>query len=353
VNPLATDARCRPWQFNASCNWTGFNPPPGFRGQEEDFVERSELVGMALIDKNRGVIEFINMNPHQLELFYYVAKFKGVSRAARHMPYGIQQPSLSTQVNALERDLGVSLYERRPFKLTPVGEELFKFVEPFFGRIAEVREKLQGAARIRIGASPIVFRDYLPPVIEAVRQQFPGLNMILRALNQPELIDGVERDELDVVISLIPDNLARGVCAIEIVRLPLILLAPKASKIRSADDLWGNGRIKESLISLGPNELICQEFQQNLTRMGISWPPKMEMDSLELIERYVEAGYGIGLSVRLPDKKPASRLRSLDLPDFSPVKLGVLYGAGSSPENKVLLVFLQEVKKQTARFQTA
>lgn len=148
------------------------------------------------------------MNPHHLELFYYVAKSKGVSRAVREMSYGIQQPSVSAQVNALERDLGVTLYQRRPFKLTPAGEELYRFVEPFFGRIPEIRARLKGAAQIRIGASPIVFRDYLPPVLEALRKKCPELNMILRALNQPELIASLEHDELDLVISLIPDNLS-------------------------------------------------------------------------------------------------------------------------------------------------
>jgi DNA-binding transcriptional LysR family regulator len=290
------------------------------------------------------------MNPHQLELFYHVARFKGVSRAARQMPYGIQQPSISAQVNALERDLGVSLYERHPFKLTPAGEELFRFVEPFFGRIADVRQKLQGAARIRVGASPIIFRDYLPPVIEAVRRQFLGLNMILRALNQPELIDGLERDELDVVISLIPDNLSQVVRAIEIVKLPLILLVPKTSKIKSAKDLWSNGRVQETLIALGPNELICQQFQQQLAKIGVSWLPKMEMDSLELIEKYVEGGYGLGLSVRLPDKKLSFKVRALELSGFSPVRLGILHRSESSAENKVRSAFLEEVKKQVASF---
>jgi DNA-binding transcriptional LysR family regulator len=293
------------------------------------------------------------MNPHQLELFYHVAKFKGVSRAARQMPYGIQQPSVSAQVNALERDLGVTLYERRPFKLTPAGEELFRFVEPFFGRIAEVREKLQGAARIRLGASPIVFRDYLPAVIEVVRRQFPGLNMILRAQNQPELIDSLERDELDVVISLIPDGLSSSLRAVELLTLPLILLAPKATRIKSAADLWRRGRIQEPLISLGPNELICQQFQQTMTKIGVSWLPKMEMDSLDLIERYVEAGYGFGLSVRLPEKKPSSRIRVLELPEFPPVKVGVLYREESSPEKAVRTIFLDEVRKQAARFRVA
>lgn len=290
------------------------------------------------------------MNPHQLELFYHVAKFRGVSRAARQMPYGIQQPSVSAQVNALERDLGVTLYERRPFKLTPAGEELFRFVEPFFGKIVEVRQKLQGAARIRIGASPIIFRDYLPPVIEAVRKQFPGLNMILRALNQPELIDGLERDELDVVISLIPDNLSQSLRAAEIITLPLILLAPRASKLKSVQDLWGNGRVRESLISLGPNELICQHFQLQLGKIGVAWLPKMEMDSLELIEKYVEAGYGFGLSVRLPDKKLSPKVRAVDLPGFPPVKLGLLHRGESARETQIRRAFLEEVKKQAARF---
>lgn len=291
------------------------------------------------------------MNPHRLELFYHVAKFRGVSRAARHMPYGIQQPSISAQVIALERDLGVTLFDRRPFKLTPAGEELFRFVEPFFGRFTEVREKLQGAARIRLGASPIVFRDYLRPVIEAVRKQFPGLNMILRALNQPELIDSLERDELDVVISLIPDDLGHGMHAVEIITLPLILLALKTSKIKAAADLWSKIPIPASLIALGPDELICRRFQQMLARLGVSWLPNLEMDSLELIENYVEAGYGLGLSVRLPGKKLPSKLKALELPGFPPVKLGVLYRPDSNTEHKVRRVFLEEVKKQAVRVQ--
>jgi len=289
------------------------------------------------------------MKPHHLELFYYVAKFKGVSRAARQMPYGIQQPSVSAQVKALERDLGVSLFERRPFKLTPAGEELFKFVEPFFGRIPEVRARLQGAARIRVGASPIIFRDYLPPVIEAVRKQFTGLNMILRALNQPELIDGLERDELDIVISLIPDNLSPGVRAVEIIALPLCVLAPKASKIKAATDLWASGPLQEPLIALGPNELICQQFQHTLAKIGVTWLPKIEMDSLELIEKYVEAGYGFGLSIHLPHKKLSPKVRTIALPDFPPVKLGVLYRGQSSCDERVRDVFLDEVRRQAAR----
>jgi len=73
-------------------------------------------------------------------------------------------------------------------------------VQPFFGKMAEIRERLQGGAQLRFGASPILFRDYLSPVIHAVQTQFPRLSLILRALNQPELIEALEHDELDLII---------------------------------------------------------------------------------------------------------------------------------------------------------
>jgi DNA-binding transcriptional LysR family regulator len=289
------------------------------------------------------------MNPHQLELFYHVAKSKGVTRAVRQMPYGIQQPSISAQVNALERDLGVTLYERRPFKLTPAGEELFKFVEPFFGRLTEVREKLQGAAQLRIGASPIVFRDYMSPVIESIRKQFPRLNMILRAMNQPELIAGIEQDQLDVVISLLPENLSPSLACEVLLDLPLVLLAPKAARVRSASELWRQSKVSETLIALGPTELVCQRFQETLARLGVSWLPSIEMDSLELIETYVEAGYGLGLSVGRPQSKTsASKIRVIDLQGFPSLQLGLMHRKTLNSNDDVKRAFLEEVRKQAA-----
>jgi DNA-binding transcriptional LysR family regulator len=69
-----------------------------------------------------------DMNIHHLELFYYVAKHGGIAEAVRNMPYGIQQPAISGQVIQLEEFLGVTLFHRRPFSLTPPGKELYDFI---------------------------------------------------------------------------------------------------------------------------------------------------------------------------------------------------------------------------------
>src|ERR1700731_2757638 len=94
------------------------------------------------------------MNVHHLELFYHVVKNGGISEAVRRMPYGIQQPAVSGQILQLEDDLGLKLFQRRPFNLTPAGRALYEFVEPFFGKLGEKRQHLRGevSQRLRLAA---------------------------------------------------------------------------------------------------------------------------------------------------------------------------------------------------------
>ena len=74
------------------------------------------------------------------------------------------------------------------------------------------------------------------------------------------------------------------------------------------------------------------------------------MDSLELIQRYVEAGYGIGLSLRAPGQKLSSKIRMLELPDFPSVTLGALYRDVTGGADRVLHAFLDAIKRQAQTF---
>src|SRR5215470_16121667 len=121
------------------------------------------------------------MNIHHLELYYYVAKHGGISDGVRNIPYGIQQPAVSAQVIQLEESLGVTLFHRRPFALTTAGQELYDFIRPFFDNLNPTAEKIRGGVsqHIRIGASEIVLRDYLPKVVQEVKKKFPKLKLTL------------------------------------------------------------------------------------------------------------------------------------------------------------------------------
>jgi DNA-binding transcriptional LysR family regulator len=274
------------------------------------------------------------MNIHHLELFYYVARYGGITEAVRNIPYGIQQPAVSGQVAQLEEFLGVVLFNRRPFALTPAGRKLFEFIQPFFANLDAVAAKLQGGQtrHLRIGASTIVLRDHLPEFFRRIRQRFPNLKISLREGFQAELETQLEREELDLAVTLIEKKSRPGIRALPLINLTLTLLVEKHSPIQSPDQLWQMDRIKEPLICLPNAEAICKSFQKGLARLGVDWFPSLEVSSIELVQTYVAAGFGIGLTVSVPGSTDLPNIRRLNLPakDFAPVVVGVLWRGRAS-----------------------
>ncbi len=145
------------------------------------------------------------MNIHHLELFYYVARHGGISEAVRNMPYGIQQPAISGQVIQLEEFLGVTLFHRRPFSLTPPGKELYDFIKPFFDNLTTMADKLRGGVsqHLRLAASEIMMRDHVPGILQELRKSFPKLKVTLREGYDPEVVTWLQRQEVDVSIGLV------------------------------------------------------------------------------------------------------------------------------------------------------
>jgi DNA-binding transcriptional LysR family regulator len=284
------------------------------------------------------------MNIHHLELFYYVAKFGGITEAVRNMPYGIQQPAMSGQIIQLEEFLGTTLFHRRPFHLTTQGQELYEFVRPFFDNLDTMAARLRGgeAQHVRIGASEIVLRDHLPMILETMRQRFKRLKVTLREGYQPQLETWIVRNELDLAITLLNDKTPPGTSGLPLFDLPLVLLVPSDSPIKSAQELWTRDRIDEALISLPTNEPIYKNFQDGLARLGVDWFTSIEVSTVELVQTYVANGHGIGLSITVPVAKQNPRLRSLSLEGFKPVTFGALYHLKPAP---IVQSFLEAIRQ--------
>jgi DNA-binding transcriptional LysR family regulator len=283
------------------------------------------------------------MNIHHLELFYFVAKHGGISEAVRNIPYGIQQPAVSGQVGQLEEYLGVTLFQRRPFALTAPGEKLFKFIQPFFSNLDSVANELQGGKerQIRVGASTIVLRDHLPQLFQRMRKKFPNLKIGLREGYQAELESLLEKEELDLAVTLIEKKSSPGIRNVSLLELPLALLVEKGSPITHAGQLWKKDKIDEQLICLPNAEAMCKNFQQALTKLGVDWFPSIEVSSIDLIETYVANGFGIGLSVQVPNGRLSPNVRALPLEGFDPVIMGALWRGKSSA---LLQAFLDELQ---------
>jgi len=289
------------------------------------------------------------MNIHHLELFYYVARHGGITEAVRNIPYGIQQPAVSGQVAQLEEYLGVTLFQRRPFALTPPGEKLYQFIQPFFANLDLIASELQGgkARQIRIGASTMVLRDHLPEVFQNVRKRFPNLKISLREGYPQDFENLLQKEDLDLAVTAVEKKPAAGLHSAALAELPLVLLVPKSSRVTAAEQLWQRDKIEEPLICLPAAEAICKNFQQGLARLGVDWFPSIEVSSLDLIETYVANGFGIGLSVQVPQAKLSLNARVVPLPDFAPVVLGVMWRGKTSALSQA---FLDEMRLRAKRF---
>jgi DNA-binding transcriptional LysR family regulator len=261
------------------------------------------------------------MNIHHLELFYHVARCRGVSAAARQMPYGIQQPAISSQILQLEDSLGKILFHRRPFALTPEGETLFAFIEPFFGKLPVMAERLRGGAdhSLRISCPEVVQRDYLPALIGAVRKRVPGFHFSLESGRIEEIETRLRAGKIDLGLATSVGPKDSGISHHELLRMPLVLLVPEDGGPVTAAEILDLDRIDLPLVTLPRGEPAVRTFLLELQRRKIEWFPMLELASLDLVARFVAEGYGAGLVLDIPGAIRPPGLRALPLPQFPEV----------------------------------
>ena len=118
------------------------------------------------------------MDSRRVLTFRAVAHQRSFSRAAREL--ALSQPSVSNQVGALEREIGVRLFDRRPggLGLTPEGEILLEHADAIAERFQLAEEQLAVAAhdqrtRVRIGAFPTALAGLVPAAIARLRERYP------------------------------------------------------------------------------------------------------------------------------------------------------------------------------------
>lgn len=150
--------------------------------------------------------------------FLVTAEEGSLSAAARAL--GMTQPTLGRQVDALEEELGIILFERagRGLILTPSGLELLDHVRQMGNAASQVSLAASGQSQavegtIRITASEIEAITLLPPIIERIRREAPGINVEVLASNaSADLL----RREADIAIRSFrptePELIARKIC---------------------------------------------------------------------------------------------------------------------------------------------
>ena len=143
------------------------------------------------------------MELRHLRYFLAVAEEGHITRAAARL--GIQQPPLSQQIHALEAELEVQLFRRKPrgVELTQAGETLLAEARIILDRVehavAAARRTARGdAGHIGLGfTSSASFHPLVPRLIREFREASPLVALTLEEAGTGELVDGLRAERID------------------------------------------------------------------------------------------------------------------------------------------------------------
>ncbi len=150
------------------------------------------------------------MELRHLRYFIAVAEEGHITRAAERL--GMQQPPLSQQIKALERELGVQLLRRKPrgVELTEAGRALLDDARAIIAHVdhafATTRRTARGEqGRIAVGfTSSAPFHPFVPRVIRAFREAFPLVSLTLDESGTTELIADLRNERVDAAFVRTP-----------------------------------------------------------------------------------------------------------------------------------------------------
>ena len=157
------------------------------------------------------------MELRHLRYFIAVAEEQNVTRAAARLH--VSQPPLTRQIQDLEAELRVALFERtaKTIRLTEAGRVFLREARAALQRVDAAVTAARAAAighssELHIGHAPSATADFLPAVLRAFHKKLPGVRVTLHDMTATEILDGLREGRLDAGFLVKPERkLPRGV----------------------------------------------------------------------------------------------------------------------------------------------
>ena len=241
------------------------------------------------------------MDFDQLETFLEVARHASFSRAAERRFR--TQPAISSQIRSLEEEVGAKLFDRSGGKvsLTAAGKAFQKYVKETLDarkamlvNLAEMERIPRG--EIIVGANEGTCLHILPEVFADFKKQYPDVSVNIKRADYGKILESVIDNSVDFgVVSLpVTDN---RLTVVLIHRDELVIIAPPdhpLGKMKSAT-MADVRRFPIVVPKAGhTRDALDQLFHDRRMKPNYT----MELDSSELLKRFVAAGVGVGFIPR-------------------------------------------------------
>jgi DNA-binding transcriptional LysR family regulator len=242
-------------------------------------------------------------NLEYFKVFYYTAKLGSVTGAANEL--SISQPAVSQSLKALERSLGVSLFQRasKGVRLTGEGQLLYAHVEKGYEEIERGVEKVRQMlnlelGEVHIGASDMTLRFYLLPFLEEFHERYPDIKVSVANAPTPETLKLLRAGEIDFGVVSTPFPEERDISAETVREIEDVFVAGRRfisykNKMLDLQELE-----KLPLIYLEGSTSTRAYMDAYLAENGVAVQPEFELSTSDMIVQFALRNLGIGCVVR-------------------------------------------------------
>ena len=255
----------------------------------------------------------------KLRMFVAAAHARNFTRAAEQLD--LTQPTVSQQLQTLERELGVPLFERlgRGIELTAAGRALLPHAEQMLALERVAEQAVRAAAGLHertllLGVGNTLATYVLPDLLQRFGWEHPGFEVQITTGNTEQLLLQLVAGAYELALVGSPLHHSQ-LTVIPFLRTDLVIIV-------APDDQWA-GRSSVALSDLGRRRLLVREHGSALQAATAALleaahvRPKqpMVLSNLEAIKRSVEVGLGVALVPAMVVRREvaAGRLRQLSL----------------------------------------
>lgn len=226
----------------------------------------------------------------------------GLARAAEVL--NITQSALSHQVKALEEQAGVDLFVRRakPLRLSPAGMRLLRLAEQVLPLVAATEAEFKGVEAGRIGRLHIAMEchacfDWLLPVLDIFRRTWPEVDLDIRQRLAFGALPALARQEVDLVISSDPEEMA-GIVYQPLFDYSPTLVVPADHPLVAKGHADPADLAGETLITYPMDRGRLDVFSQFLTPAGVEPAQTRTVELTAVALMLVASGRGVAV---MPD----------------------------------------------------
>ena len=262
------------------------------------------------------------MELRELKSFVTAAKFRSISKAATDL--GLGQPTVTTHIKKLEKELNMVLFDRvtRPIRLTLSGQTIFDLSQPLLDGLDSLAVRTSEAEErgpVTVASTPDIIPHTLLRVVKVFNSLYPNVYLRIQSATRSEVIGMVRTGEVDAGVIQHPD---RG-DALHFEPLFLyerVLIAPKGHELLSTPMTSLDSIAKYPLLLMARGTYTRHILEQQLQKRGLQYEVIMELDSMDMIKKFVTIGMGVSVGPRLAiEEEDLDHLGMVSLANFLPV----------------------------------